>query len=88
MHLLKKVHSILRELFSLLLLFNVSPGLIAQTVENLPVMPETRVRSLCWEVPLEKGMVIHSSILAWRIPRLGSLEGYSHWGRKESNMTE
>ena len=23
---------------------------------------------LCWEDPLEKGMVTHSSILAWRIP--------------------
>ena len=27
-----------------------------------------RVRSLGWEEPLEKGMAIHSSILAWRIP--------------------
>ena len=41
---------------------------VAQTVKNLPVMQETRVRSLGWEVPLEKGMAIHSSILAWRIP--------------------
>jgi len=23
-----------------------------------------------WEDPLEKGMVTHSSILAWRIPRI------------------
>ena len=29
---------------------------------------ETRVPSLGGEVPLEKGMAIHSSILAWRIP--------------------
>ena len=29
---------------------------------------ETRVRSLGWEDPLEKGMATHSSILAWRIP--------------------
>ena len=28
-----------------------------------------RVRSLGQEVPLEEGMAIHSSILAWRIPR-------------------
>ena len=28
----------------------------------------TRVRSLGWEDPLEKGMATHSSILAWRIP--------------------
>ena len=41
---------------------------VAQTVKNLPVTRETRVWSLSWEVPLEKGMAIHSSILAWRIP--------------------
>ena len=34
-------------------------------VKNLPVMQETRVRSLGWEEPLEKGMAIHSIILAW-----------------------
>ena len=31
-------------------------------------MRETRVGSLGWEVPLEKEMATHSSILAWRIP--------------------
>ena len=31
-------------------------------------MQETQVRSLGWEDPLEKEMVTHSSILAWRIP--------------------
>ena len=31
-------------------------------------MQETRVRSLSWEDPLEKGMAAHSSILAWRTP--------------------
>ena len=31
-------------------------------------MQETWVRSLGWEDPLEEGMAIHSSILAWRIP--------------------
>ena len=34
---------------------------------NLPARQETRVLSLGWKVPLEKGMAIHSSILAWRI---------------------
>ena len=29
---------------------------------------ETRVQSLGWKDPLEKGMATHSSILAWRIP--------------------
>ena len=41
---------------------------MAQTVKNLPAMQTTRVRFLGWEDPLEKGMAIHSSILAWRIP--------------------
>ena len=41
---------------------------VTQTVKNLPAMQETRVQSLGWEVPLEKEMAIHSSILAWRIP--------------------
>ena len=31
-------------------------------------MQETHVRSLGQEDPLEKGMAIHSNILAWRIP--------------------
>ena len=31
-------------------------------------MQETQVQSLGREDPLEKGMAIHSSILAWRIP--------------------
>ena len=46
----------------------VEASLVAQTVKNLSAMQETRVRSLGQEDPLEKGMVIHSSILAWRIP--------------------
>ena len=37
-------------------------------VKNLPAMQETRVQALGWEVPLEKEMATHSSILAWRIP--------------------
>ena len=53
-------------------------SLVAQLVENLPVMQEIWAQSLGWEDPLEKGTATHSSILAWRIPR----------GRKESDMTE
>ena len=41
---------------------------VAQTVKNLPAMQETGIRSLGWEVPMEQGMGIHSSTLAWRIP--------------------
>ena len=42
--------------------------LVVQMVKNLPEMQETQVRSLGWEVPLEKAMATHSGILAWRIP--------------------
>ena len=41
---------------------------VAKLVKNLPAMQKTQVQSLGWEDPLEKGMTIHSSILAWRIP--------------------
>ena len=37
-------------------------------VKNLPAMQETWVQSLGREDLLEKGIVTHSSILAWRIP--------------------
>ena len=42
----------------------------AQRIKSLPVMQETWVESLGWEDPLEKEMATHSSILAWRIPRI------------------
>ena len=42
--------------------------LVAQMVKNLPAMQDTQVQSRGQENPLEKGMVTHSSILAWRIP--------------------
>ena len=41
---------------------------MTQTVKNPYLMQETQVRSLGWEVPLEKEMATHSNILAWRIP--------------------
>ena len=56
-------------------------------VKILPAKWETQVQSLGWEDPLEKGMAIHSSILAWRIPWTEE-PGYSPWGHKESDTTE
>ena len=44
-------------------------SLVAQMVKNLLAMWETWVRSLGLEDPLDKGMVTHSGIFAWRIPR-------------------
>ena len=49
---------------------------MAQPIKDLPAMQETQetqVQSLSGEVPLEEGMVTHSSILAWRIPRTEEL---------------
>ena len=37
---------------------------------------------------LEKEMATHSSVLAWRIPGMGSLMGCRLWGCTESDMTE
>ena len=49
-------------------------------VEDLPAMWETQVQSLGREDPLEKGMEIHSSILAWRIPGTGEPGGLPSMG--------
>ena len=35
-------------------------SLVAQMVKNTPEMQETKVQSLGWEDPLEKGMATHS----------------------------
>ena len=42
--------------------------MVAQRVKHLPAMRETWVLSLGQEDPLDKGMAIHSSTLAWKIP--------------------
>ena len=42
---------------------SVRVSLVAQMVQRLPAMLETRVRSLGWEDPLEKEMATHSSTL-------------------------
>ena len=55
-------------------------SLMAQLVKNPPAMWETCVWSLGQKNPLEKGMVIHSGILAWEIHGQRSLVGYSSWG--------
>ena len=43
---------------------------------------------LDWEAPLEEGMAIHSSILAWRIPWTEEPGGYSPQSHKGSDTTE
>ena len=63
-------------------------SLVAKTVNNMPAMQETRVLSLGWEDPLEKGMATNSSILAREIPlteepgRLHTVHGIAKsWAR-------
>ena len=53
---------------------------VAQRVKRLPATQETWVRSLGWEDPLEKEMATHSSILAWRIPRMEEPGGLQSMG--------
>ena len=56
-------------------------SLVAQMVKNPPAMWETWVQSLRLEDPLEKGMAIHSSRIAWRIPwteEPGRLQSMGH----------
>ena len=61
---------------------------MAQIVQNLPAMWETRVRSLGREDFPEKGVLTYSSILPGEFHGQRSLVGYSPWGRKKSDMTE
>ena len=49
-------------------------------VKCLPKMWETQVRSLGWEDPLEKEMVIYSSTLAWKIPWMEESGGLQSMG--------
>ena len=55
-------------------------SLVTQTVKHLPAMPETWVRSLCWEDSPEKEMATDSSILAGRIPWIEESDGLQSMG--------
>ena len=50
---------------------------VAQTVKNLPAMPETQVQPLDQENPLEKGMA--TVFLPGEFHGQRSLAGYSPW---------
>ena len=67
--------------FFCLLFKSIYFNMVAQTVKHLPAMREIWVWSLGWESPLEKEMAIHSSTLAWKIPRMeepGRLQATVH----------
>ena len=63
-------------------------SLVPQTVKNLLAMWETQVQSLDQEDPLEKGMATHSSILAWRIPKIEEPGRVQSMGFQRVDMTE
>ena len=56
-------------------------------VKHLPTMWETQVLSLGQEVPLEKEMATHFSILAWKIPWTEELGRLQSMGSLESDTT-
>ena len=53
----------------------IRASLVAQMVESLPAVQETRVQSMGREDPLKKGMATHSSILSLRIAWAEELGG-------------
>ena len=57
-------------------------------VKNMPAMGETWDRSLGWEDPLEEGVAVHYSILAWRIPMDRGAWQVAVHGAAESGTTE
>ena len=61
---------------------------MTQMVKSLLAMQETQVQSLGGEDALQKELATHSSILAWRLPWIEELGGYSPWGHKESDTPE
>ena len=63
-------------------------SLVAQMVKTPPAMQETRVRSLGWEDPLEKGTATHPSILAWRIPWTEEPGGLQFMGSQRIRHTD
>ena len=62
--------------------------LLALTIKNLPAIQETWIQFLGGEDSLEKGMVTHSNILAWRILWTEKPNRLQSMGSQESNMTE
>ena len=65
------------------MLFSPRASLMAQMVKNLLAMQETLVQSLAQEDFLEKGITIHSSILAWRSPWTEELDGLQFMGSQQ-----
>ena len=63
-------------------------SLVAQLVQNLLAMWETRVRSLCWEDPLEKGLQPTPVYLPGESLWTEEPGGLQLWGHKVLDMTK
>ena len=54
-----------KNIYFCFIVWAIRVSLVGQTVKNLSALQETRILFMVQEVPLEKGMVTHSSIFAW-----------------------
>ena len=62
--------------------------LVKARIKNLPALQETWVQFLDQEVPLEKEMATHSSVLAWKIPWTEEPGKLQSIGSQELDMTQ
>ena len=53
-------------------------------VKSQAAVPETQIRSLGQEDPLEKGIATHSNILAWRVPWTEEADGLQSIGSQKT----
>ena len=66
-------------------------GQLTQSMGSRRVGHRTRLSDFTFTFhfhALEKEMATHSSVLAWRIPGMGSLVGCCLWGHTELDTTE
>ena len=63
-------------------------SVVAQTVENLPAMQETRFDPWVGKIPWKRKWLPSPVFLPGKFHVQKSLAGYSPWGYKESDMTE
>ena len=77
---LKSINQLLLFLFKSYLKEKGFPG--ASVVKNPPAKPETQVQVLDQEDPLEDGIAIHSSILAWETPWMEKPGGLQSMGSR------
>ena len=84
LYLLKKLRQNEKIYIYIYRLSNINPRAshVAKLVKHLSAVWETWVQFLGREVPLEEEIATHSSILAWRIPWIEDLVGYSSWDCK------